>query len=107
MVGKIGVQGLDLSNTVSPTLRDVTNADGRANSPMMHNGAFPALINVLGHYDGKVADNALLDRRLKPNNRIQKLNITTQEAEAVIAFIRTLAGKNVYTASRWANPFLK
>jgi cytochrome c peroxidase len=107
VVGKIGVQGLDLTNTVSPTLRDVANVDGRANSPMMHNGAFPALINVLGHYNDKVADNPLLDRRLKPNNRVQRLNMTTQETEAVIAFLRTLAGKNVYTASQWSNPFLK
>ncbi|MFY7788136.1 MAG: cytochrome-c peroxidase, partial [Thermoflexibacteraceae bacterium] len=107
VVGKIGVQGLDLTNTVSPTLRDITNTDGRINSPMMHNGAFPALINVLGHYNDKVADNPLLDRRLKPNNRVQRLNMTTQETEAVIAFLRTLAGKNVYTAPQWSNPFLK
>lgn len=33
------------------------------------------------------------------------LRLTTEEREAVKAFLRTLAGVNLYTDPRWSDPF--
>jgi cytochrome c peroxidase len=41
-----------------------------------------------------------------PGNNGQKLNLTPNETDAVIAFIKTLAGTNVYVDKKWGNPFL-
>ena len=51
------------------------------------------------------ANNARLDPKLKPNGIGQKLNFNAQEVNALIAFLRTLTGKNIYTDPKWSNPF--
>jgi cytochrome c peroxidase len=41
-----------------------------------------------------------------PNGNGQRLNMTQQEKDAVIAFLRTLSGTNVYVDEKWSTPFL-
>ena len=73
---------------------------------MMHTGAIRGLPNMLGHYNSiNNVRNPNLDARLKPNNIGQQLNMTPAEINAVVQFLRTLSGKNVYTDKKWANPF--
>jgi cytochrome c peroxidase len=98
--------GQDISVTRAPSLRDLMNADGVLNGRMMHSGGVRDLATAISHYGGFVNDNANLDQRLKPNGRnVQRLNLQQTEIASVVAFIKTLSGKNVYTDKRWSSPF--
>lgn len=96
---------LDAEVTRSPTLRDLFNASGVANGPMMHTGFTEDLADVLDHYNEIPASGNGLDRRLNPNGNPQNLAMTDTEKEAVIAFIKTLSGSDVYSNEKWSNPF--
>jgi cytochrome c peroxidase len=81
---------------------------GTINVPMMHTGAFNSIQQVIGHY-GNITiapGNNNLDPRLRPNGVGQSLQLTAPEVNAVVAFIRTLSGQNIYTDKKWGNPFL-
>lgn len=106
VVGSLG-GGTDFTNTRSPSLRDVVKADGSANGPFMHIGASTNLITTLNHYDSIVVNpgNTTIDPKLTPGGNPQRLNLTTQEKNELVAFIRTLAGSNIYTDPKWSNPF--
>lgn len=104
--------GIDLENTRSPSLRDVVGPNGSSNGPFMHNGALHSLEMVIAHYNqlpAEILDSALyinsLDPRLRPNGRLQNLQLTPQEQSALVAFLQTLTGSNVYTDPRWSDPF--
>ena len=98
--------GQDITVTRAPSLRDLINADGILNGRMMHSGGVRDLATAISHYGGFINDNANLDQRLKPNGRnVQRLNLQQSEISSVVAFIKTLSGKNVYTDKRWSSPF--
>ena len=102
-----GIQ--DLINTRSPSLRDLTNNIGTVNTPMMHNGGINSLRNVVLHYNtiNRREGNNNLDPRLTPGGNPQQLQLTDTEINALVAFLQTLAGNNVYTDKKWSDPFLK
>lgn len=107
VIGKIG-GGTDVSVTRAPSLRDVVKGDGSSNGPFMHIGASNQFITVVNHYDSIVtAGNTNLDPRLTPAGHPQRLHLTPQEKDALVAFVRTLAGTAVYTDAKWSDPFLK
>lgn len=97
--------GTDLTNTRSPSLRDVVRADGAPNGGFMHTGAFATLGAVMAHYNVIPGDNANLDRRLRRPGGVQNLNLTAQQQANLVAFLATLTGTAVYTDARWSNPF--
>lgn len=107
IIGKISGAGIDITNTRAPSLRNVTNNSGSVNGQFMHTGNFTTLQQVIGHYANinQAAGNTNLDPRLTPNGVGQKLNLTAQETDAVVAFLRTLSGNDVYTNKKWGNPF--
>ena len=99
--------GLDVTNTRAPSLRDLTKPDGTPNGPMMHTGVITTLQAAIGHY-GTITiapGNNNLDPRLMPNGFGQHLNLNATEVNAVIAFLKTLSGTNVYVDTKWSNPF--
>jgi cytochrome c peroxidase len=101
--------GPDFTVTRSPTLRNLINAQGILNGPMMHTGIIKDLQASVGHYGNLVnaaINNPNLDPRLKPGGRGQQLNLNAIEVNAVIAFLKTLSGNDVYTNEKWSNPFL-
>ncbi|MCA6474606.1 MAG: cytochrome-c peroxidase, partial [Chitinophagaceae bacterium] len=99
--------GNDVTNTRSPSLRDLMNSSGVLNGPMMHNGKFRSLEAVVNHYASGIQNNSNLDPRLRPNGTaVQQLNLQPGELQAIIAFMKTLTGKNIYTDKKWATPFL-
>ena len=104
VAGQPGV--LDLDVTRSPTLRNLFKPNGSLNGPMMHTGEFNSMEAVLNHYDDivRAPGNNNLDQRLARGGGVN-LNMTDQEKAAVIAFLRTLTGEDVYTDERWSNPF--
>ncbi len=101
--------GVDLTNTRSPTLRDLINPNGVQNGPMMHDGSTVTMLDMINHYDQITIDplNNNLDPRLRggPGGNGQNLGLTTAEKDALIAFMGTLTGSNVYTDARWSDPF--
>jgi len=110
--GVIGVIGnsseIDVTNTRSPSLRDIVNPDGSLNGPMMHDGSMTTLLEVIEHYNTipNNPDNTNLDNRLQgPGNQTQQLNLTTNEKNALEAFLKTLTGTDVYTNEIWSDPF--
>lgn len=107
VIGILNGTGIDISNTKAPSLRDLVKSDGIPNGPMMHTGNFTTLQNVIGHYGNiNIAPrNTNLDPRLTPNGFGQQLNLTATEVNALIAFIKTLTGTNVYTDPKWSSPF--
>jgi cytochrome c peroxidase len=107
-IGVIGSNQTDLDNTRSPSLRDILNTAGNANTPFMHTAVPVNIRQVLAHYNSIAAAprNTNLDPRLKPNNIGQNLQMTPTEIDAMVAFLRTLTGKDVYTNKKWGSPFL-
>ena len=108
IIGKIppGV-GIDIAVTRAPSLRDVTNGLGVENGALMHTGNLLTLQNAVGHYNtiNIAPGNTNLDPRLRPGGVGQKLNLTGAEQSALVAFIKTLSGNNVYTDIKWGSPF--
>jgi cytochrome c peroxidase len=99
--------GLELAITRSPTLRDAVNATGGSNGAFMHSGVFNSLQNVVAHYNNipAQAGNNNLDARLNPGGNLQKLNLSGAEINAIVAFLQTMSGKDVYTNEKWGSPF--
>jgi len=117
IVGVIGdPNSLDINVTRAPTLRNIVNPDGLLNGPLMHDGSLTSLEAVIEHYNSIdiVPGNTNIDNRLRggpggpgnpgPGNG-QQLNLTDQEKSALVAFLKTLSGTDVYTDPRWSNPF--
>lgn len=107
IIGTITGIGIDTGNTRAPSLRDLVRTDGTTNGPMMHTGVITTLQAAIGHYGtiNIAPGNNNLDPRLTPGGVGQQLNLTATEVNAVIAFLRTLSGSDVYTNSKWSNPF--
>jgi cytochrome c peroxidase len=106
VIGMATEIGLDLNNTRSPTMRDLVNANGELNGPMMHTGEFNSLDEMIQHYNlMQKAANPRLDPRLEPNGNVQNLNLTANEIDALKAFLLTLTGSDLYTNEKWSDPF--
>ena len=115
IVGVIGdASAIDMNVTRSPSLRDMVNPVGQLNGPLMHNGSLTSMEAVIEHYNDIdiVPGNNNLDNRLSGgvpggngNGNGQRLNLTDQEKAALVAFLRTLGGSDVYTDERWSSPF--
>jgi cytochrome c peroxidase len=105
VVAAAGGGPIDISNTRAPSLRDIFNGNGGINSPLMHNGNFRTIEQVIDHYN-KIPftpGNTNLDPRLAGPGGDLQLNQTQKNALA--AFIKTLSGTNLYTDPKWSDPF--
>jgi len=107
IIGVLNGTGIDITNTRAPSLRDLVKTNGTVNGPMMHTGIITTLQAVIGHYGtiNIAPGNTNLDPKLTPGGNGQRLNLTATEVNAVIAFLKTLSGTNVYTDSKWSSPF--
>jgi cytochrome c peroxidase len=107
IIGTIAGTGIDVTNTRAPSLRNLVKLDGTTNGPMMHTGVITSLQQAIGHYGtiNIAPGNNNLDPRLRPGGVGQQLNVTAAEVNAVVAFLRTLSGSDVYTNPKWSNPF--
>jgi cytochrome c peroxidase len=107
IVGRINGAAIDITNTRAPSLRDLIRTDGVVNGPMFHTGVGTNLQTVVAHYGtiNIAPGNNRLDPRLRPGGVGQRLNITAQEVNSIVAFLRTLSGTDVYTNAKWSDPF--
>lgn len=106
VITKAGNQpGLDLSNTRAPSLRNLFNPSGSLNGPLMHNGAFTTIEQVIEHYNAIPQNpaNTHLDPRL--NGPGGNLQLTTLQKTQLADFLRTLTGVDVFTNPKWSDPF--
>ena len=110
--GVITVAGMpgeiDLTITHPPSLRDLVNPNGDLNSPLMHDGSFTSLLDVVNHYNhipNNPANTNLDGRLTDPNGEPQQLNLTEDEKQELVAFLETLTGSDIYTNEKWSNPF--
>jgi cytochrome c peroxidase len=105
VIGVAGSTNIDLMNTRAPSLRNLFNAAGELNGPLMHNGVFTTIEQVINHYNlvPQNPQNTNLDPRLQgPGGNLQ---LTQNEKDALVAFLKTLSGTAVYADERWSNPF--
>ena len=108
IIGRIsGTGGIDVTNTRAPSLRDLVKIDGTSNGQMMHTGGITTLQTAIGHYGtiNIAPKNTNLDPRLTPNGFGQQLNLTATEVDALVSFLKTLPGTNVYVDAKWSSPF--
>jgi cytochrome c peroxidase len=116
--GVIGVAGstntFDLTNTRSPSLRDLTDSVGNSNGPFMHDGSLATLREVIDHYDAiqvptteplRTQFLATIDNRLLPGGNPQNLNLTETEKDQLEAFLLTLSGTSIYVDPKLSDPF--
>jgi cytochrome c peroxidase len=87
-------------NTRAPSLRDLFKANGTLNGPMMHDGSLASMEAVIAHYSD-VPNGRDIDRRVEGQN----LDLDQDEIDAVIAFLKTLSGTDVYNNEKWSDPF--
>ncbi len=88
---RAGVTGRDqdAGKFKTPSLRNVAVTD-----PYMHDGRFATLEEVVAHYDHGVVRSPTLDPNLA-KHPVEGMKLTTQEQQALVAFLRTL------TDARW------
>lgn len=100
--------GPDFTVTRAPSLRNLVKLDGSLNGQLMHTAVITSLQAAIGHYGNltnAAQNNTNLDPRLKPGGMGQQLNLTAVEVNAVIAFLKTLSGTDIYSNIKWSNPF--
>jgi cytochrome c peroxidase len=110
IVGVPGSPGLtDFINTRSPSLRNLLNTAGVLNGPLMHDGSLANLAAVVDHYNliAIVPGNNNLDPRLRPAGQPQNLQLSQQQKDAIVAFLGTLSGQDVYSNKKWSDPFIQ
>lgn len=90
----------------SPSLRNV-----EVRAPYMHDGRFRTLEQVVDFYDRGVQASPGLDPRLRagpgPNAPPLRLNLTLDERNALVAFLKTLTDRSFLTDPRFADPFAR
>ena len=100
---------LDLDVTRSPSLRDIFNPAGELNGSLMHDGSFESMNAVVAHYnDIDITDNPTIDPRLRGGRQGngENLNLSQNEMDAIVAFVKTLTGRDIYTNEKWSDPFI-
>lgn len=90
-----------------PTLRNIA-----VTAPYMHDGRFETLEDVMVHYnDGIVVSDTLSPLILEADNAPEVgqgtvgLRMTSEEMEAIIAFLHTLTDETFLTNPQFSNPF--
>ena len=99
--------GRDFDNTRVPTLRDLVDASGNLHGGLMHTGPINSLGGAIDQYERIqiVQGNTRIDPDLVINGNGWHLRMGPQGRNDVAAFLATLTGSNVYTDSKWSDPF--
>jgi cytochrome c peroxidase len=84
-----------------PSLRNVA-----VRPPYMHDGRFSSLLQVVRHYRAGVLPHAELDALLRgPDGLPRRADWSTQEMDALVAFLETLTDRAFLADPRFADPF--
>ena len=75
-------------------------------APYMHDGRFASLRDVVQFYSTGVKDSRDLDDRLRGADSLpRRLNLTSQQIQALVAFLESLTDSAFLSEARFANPF--
>jgi cytochrome c peroxidase len=94
-LGDVTLNAADLGKFKSPSLRNV-----ELTAPYMHDGRFKTLDEVIDHYSRNVKPHANADFRVR-----RRLNFTTSDKAALVAFLKTLTDKKFLTDAKFSDPF--
>ena len=94
-VGDITLNAAELGLFKSPSLRNVEYT-----APYMHDGRFATLEAVIDHYSNEVKPHPNVDPRAR-----QRLNLTSSEKTALVAFLKTLSDPKFITDPKFSDPF--
>ncbi len=84
-----------------PTLRNAA-----LTAPYMHDGRFATLAEVVDHYNENIKNHPNLDFRLRDQfGAPQKLQLTIEEKQALVAFLQTLTDQKFTTDAKFSDPF--
>lgn len=83
-----------------PMLRNV-----ELTAPYMHDGRFATLEDVVEHYSSGIKNHPNLHENLKENGEAKQMNFTSEEKQALVAFLKTLTDRESLASSRYADPF--
>jgi cytochrome c peroxidase len=84
-----------------PSLRNI-EVRGR----YMHDGRFTSLEQVVEFYNSGVQFSSNLDLRLQDNGQAKQLNLTQEQKDALVAFLKTLTDQTLLTSDLFSNPFV-
>jgi cytochrome c peroxidase len=106
-VGAITGNPADDGKFKVPSLRNIG-----LTGPYMHDGRFTNLQQVVEFYNSGVVDNPNLSPPLRlptgpgqPPGPPLRLNLTQQQKDALVAFLRTLTDPNLATNEKYSDPF--
>jgi len=75
--------------------------------PYMHDGRLQTLEEVVEHYSTGVKNHPTLSAHMKDHEgEPRHLNLTTEEKQALVAFLKTLTDHQFLTSERFSNPFV-
>lgn len=89
-----------------PSLRGIAQS-----APYMHDGRFKTLAEVVEHYNSGVKAHPNLSQEMRGgrggggNNNIRRLNLSSAEKQALVAFMETLTDTGIAKDSKFSNPF--
>jgi cytochrome c peroxidase len=102
---------------LDPTITDEGAGGGRIKAPSLRNvairppymrdGRFQTLEQVVEFYDSGVQNVPGLDARLRTSSGPKRLNLTQEERDALVAYMKTFTDNGFLTAPKLANPFPK
>ncbi len=82
-----------------PSLRNI-----EVTAPYMHDGRFKTLEEVVEHYNSKVVNSFSLNPTLASISR-KGLQLSQQQKDDLVAFLKTLTDKDLLTNTQFSNPF--
>jgi len=83
-----------------PSLRNI-----ELTGPYMHDGRFKTLEEVIDHYSHGIKNHPHLDSKFKNQGKAIQLNISENEKQALIAFMKTLTDNNLIRNPKFSDPF--
>jgi len=77
-------------------------------APYMHDGRYETLEEVVEFYDHGIKNNPNLDPRFRGSNGEPiRMDLTTIEKRALVAFMHTLTDEDYINDERFGDPFTK
>ena len=99
--GVVEAGGVGFGKFKTPSLRNVEAREG-----YMHDGRFTTLEEVVEFYNSGVQNNPNLDVRMKQGGLPRQLNLTQDQKDALVAFLKTLTDEEFLTNELFSNPFV-
>jgi cytochrome c peroxidase len=101
-VGRSNISGssYDLGKFKTPTLRNV-----ELTSPYMHDGRFVTLEEVVEHYNSQVKRSMTIDPIMTKPGKEYGLQLTEEEKQNLVAFLKTLTDWEFVNDTSLSNPF--